>query len=94
MLKGRRRADGGDDDGGAVDPFVRLRSSAVQRPHPDGGSALGEDLSDLVCDSDGSSRLLDPLLECACDAGASAAGEPGAVEVMGDDHGVYGEGRP
>ena len=39
-------------------------------------------------------RLSGELRTFGVDAGASAAGEPGAVEVMGDDHGVYGEGRP
>ncbi len=87
------RARGGDDDGGAVGPLARIRAPAVQHPHSGGGAVLDEDLRDLLGDADGPSRLLDPLLEGARDAGAAALGEPAAAEVVGDDHRVRGEGR-
>ena len=69
------RARGGDDDGGAVGPLARIRAPAVQHPHSGGGAVLDEDLRDLLGDADGPSRLLDPLLEGARDAGAAALGE-------------------
>ena len=65
----------------------------VHHPDPGGRAVVKEYLRDLLSDADGSSGLLDPLLEGACDPGAAALGEPSALEVVGDNHRVHGEGR-
>ena len=65
----------------------------VHHPDPGGRAVVKEYLRDLLSDADGSSGLFDPLLEGACDPGAATLGEPSALEVVGDNHRVHGEGR-
>ena len=64
----------------------------VHDADPDGRPVLGEDLGDLLGDADSASGLLDALLEGAGNPSAAAAGEPGALEVVGDDQRVHGKG--
>ena len=85
--------DGGDDDRGAVDAFADLGASVVHDADPDRRPVLGEDLGDLLPDADSASGLLNALLKGAGDPRAPTAGEPGALEVVGDDQRVHGKGR-
>ena len=64
----------------------------IQCAHAHGGTVLDEDLRDFLGDPDRSSGLLDPLLERAGDVRTAAFGEPSAVQIVGDDHRVHGEG--
>ena len=92
-VEGVGGADGGHDDRGAVDAFAYLGAAVVHDSDPDRLPVLGENLGDLLSDADSASGLLDALLEGAGDPSAATAGEPGALEIVGDDHRVHGEGR-
>ena len=92
-VEGVGGANGGDDDRGVVYAFPYLRPAVVHDSDPDGRPVVGKDLRRLLSDADGAPGPLDALLEGAGDPSAAAAGKPSALEVVGDDQRVHGEGR-
>ena len=91
-VEGVGGANGGDDDRGVVYAFPYLRPAVVHDSDPDRLPGLGENLGDLLRDADSASGLLDALLEGSGDPSAPATGKPTALEVVGDDQRVHGEG--
>ena len=91
-LIGERRADVGDDDGGAIADGDRLGAAAVERVDADGAAVLDHDRRRLVADADRAACRFDARLDRARDAPGAAGREPAAVEIAAGDQGVEGEG--
>ena len=92
VLVGFAGADAGDDERRSLLVGERHGTGMVGDAHADSGPVLDEDLVDLLREADAAAGARDSLLDHARDLCASAAGEPRAVHVVADDHGVGDEG--